>query len=169
MCHSQIITSGPVDRLFKVCMDIKPSEPFLPPYFITDASSCSLILQILSNFAIYSTNVLQPEMVWQYFLQVSHRCQLEQGGYLILPTTFEPGQESSFTLRVYSSKPLKLKWVQLMLLTYWIQAPNNIRIECFSFHNISQHHGLPWPVMEIASFFCNSQMTYALQLYLYNT
>lgn len=41
--------------------------------------------------------------------QVSHRCQLEQGGYLIMPTTFEPGQESGFTLRVYSSKPLKLK------------------------------------------------------------
>lgn len=41
--------------------------------------------------------------------QVSHRCQLEQGGYLIIPTTFEPGQESGFTLRVYSSKPLKLK------------------------------------------------------------
>ncbi|XP_018327230.1 calpain-C isoform X2 [Agrilus planipennis] len=41
--------------------------------------------------------------------QISHRCQLEQGGYLILPTTFEPGQESGFTLRVYSSKLLKLK------------------------------------------------------------
>jgi len=41
--------------------------------------------------------------------QVSHRCQLEQGAYLILPTTFEPGQESGFTLRVYSAKPIKLK------------------------------------------------------------
>lgn len=41
--------------------------------------------------------------------QVSHRCQLEQGGYLILPTAFEPGQESGFTLRVFSTKPLKLK------------------------------------------------------------
>ncbi|XP_066991588.1 calpain-C isoform X2 [Anabrus simplex] len=41
--------------------------------------------------------------------KVSHRCQLEQGGYLVLPTTFESGQESNFTLRVYSSKPLKLK------------------------------------------------------------
>lgn len=41
--------------------------------------------------------------------QVSHRCFLDQGGYLIIPTTFEPGQESGFTLRVYSSKPLKLK------------------------------------------------------------
>ncbi|XP_015429934.1 PREDICTED: calpain-C [Dufourea novaeangliae] len=41
--------------------------------------------------------------------QVSHRCQLEQGGYLLVPTTFEPTHETSFTLRVYSSKPLKLK------------------------------------------------------------
>ncbi|XP_015127147.1 calpain-C [Diachasma alloeum] len=41
--------------------------------------------------------------------QVSHRCLLEQGGYLLIPTTFEPGQETNFTLRVYSSKPLKLK------------------------------------------------------------
>ncbi|KAG7164597.1 Calpain-C-like, partial [Homarus americanus] len=43
--------------------------------------------------------------------QVSERIQLEQGGYIMLPTTFEPGQESSFTLRVFSSKPLKLKLV----------------------------------------------------------
>ncbi|XP_034941713.1 calpain-C isoform X2 [Chelonus insularis] len=41
--------------------------------------------------------------------QVSHRCLLEQGGYLLIPTTFEPGQETNFTFRVYSSKPLKLK------------------------------------------------------------
>lgn len=41
--------------------------------------------------------------------QVGERVQLEQGGYILLPTTFEPGQESSFTLRVFSSKPLKLK------------------------------------------------------------
>ncbi|CAG5080864.1 Similar to CalpC: Calpain-C (Drosophila melanogaster) [Cotesia congregata] len=41
--------------------------------------------------------------------QVSHRCLLEQGGYLLIPTTFEPGQETNFTLRVYSNKPLKLK------------------------------------------------------------
>jgi hypothetical protein len=70
------------------------------------------------NVITYSANVMQYEMVWPYSSQVSHRCQLEQGGYLILPTTFEPGQESSFTLRVYSSKPLKLKWVQLKLVIY---------------------------------------------------
>lgn len=43
--------------------------------------------------------------------QVCERVQLEQGGYILLPTTFEPGQESAFTLRVFSSKPLKLKLV----------------------------------------------------------
>ncbi|ODN05130.1 Calpain-C [Orchesella cincta] len=41
--------------------------------------------------------------------QVSQRCQLEQGAYLVLPTTFEPGQEASFTFRVYSNKALKLR------------------------------------------------------------
>lgn len=74
--------------------------------------------EISNNVITYSETVMQYEMVWPYFLQVSHRCQLEQGGYLILPTTFEPGQESSFTLRVYSSKPLKLKWVHLKLVKY---------------------------------------------------
>ncbi|MPC28357.1 Calpain-C [Portunus trituberculatus] len=43
--------------------------------------------------------------------KVCERVQLEQGGYILLPTTFEPGQESAFTLRVFSSKPLKLKLV----------------------------------------------------------
>ncbi|CAG9857018.1 unnamed protein product [Phyllotreta striolata] len=41
--------------------------------------------------------------------QIAHRRQLDQGGYLIVPTTFEPSQESGFTLRVFSCKPLKLK------------------------------------------------------------
>ncbi|MCL4135972.1 UNVERIFIED_CONTAM: hypothetical protein GTU68_066235, partial [Idotea baltica] len=45
--------------------------------------------------------------------QVCERVQLEQGGYVLLPTTFEPGQESSFTLRVFSSKPLKLKLIDV--------------------------------------------------------
>ncbi|XP_076040187.1 calpain C isoform X2 [Oratosquilla oratoria] len=43
--------------------------------------------------------------------QVSERVQLEQGGYVLLPTTFEPAKESAFTLRVFSCKPLKLKLV----------------------------------------------------------
>ncbi|CAN8011545.1 unnamed protein product [Ixodes pacificus] len=43
--------------------------------------------------------------------QVSVRCVLEQGGYVLLPTTFELGQEAAFTLRVFSGKPTKLKLI----------------------------------------------------------
>uniref|UniRef100_A0ABD2WKN6 Calpain catalytic domain-containing protein n=1 Tax=Trichogramma kaykai TaxID=54128 RepID=A0ABD2WKN6_9HYME len=58
--------------------------------------------------------------------QVSHRCQLQQGGYLIVPTTFEPAQETNFTLRVYSSKPLKLKLLDtppVLLKSAIVKAP----------------------------------------------
>ncbi|CAG0922996.1 unnamed protein product [Notodromas monacha] len=41
--------------------------------------------------------------------QVSARVVLEAGHYVILPTTFEPGEEASFTLRVYSAKLFKLR------------------------------------------------------------
>lgn len=43
---------------------------------------------------------------------VTHRTQvLEQGAYCILPTTFEPGQEATFTFRVLSHGQAKLKSV----------------------------------------------------------
>lgn len=67
--------------------------------------------------------------------QVSHRCQLEQGGYLILPTTFEPGQESGFTLRVYSNKPLKLKLldtVPFLVKSAIVKAPPLLDGKSFS-------------------------------------
>lgn len=67
--------------------------------------------------------------------QVSHRCQLEQGGYLIIPTTFEPGQESGFTLRVYSSKPLKLKLLDIpsvLVKPAIIKAPPLLDAKSFS-------------------------------------
>lgn len=41
---------------------------------------------------------------------------------MIVPTTFEPGQESGFTLRVFSRKPLKLKLVDTVpMLRRWLQ------------------------------------------------
>lgn len=63
--------------------------------------------------AFYKENKSLINSQYTNSIQVSHRCQLEQGGYLILPTTFEPGQECGFTLRVYSSKPLKLKLLDI--------------------------------------------------------
>lgn len=67
--------------------------------------------------------------------QVSYRCYLEQGGYLIIPTIFEPGQESGFTLRVYSSKPLKLKLldtVPLLVKSAIVKAPPLLDGKSFS-------------------------------------
>ncbi|CAH1389599.1 unnamed protein product [Nezara viridula] len=67
--------------------------------------------------------------------QVSLRWQLEQGGYLVLPTTFETGQESSFTLRVYSSKQLKLKLLDTapsVLKSAIIKAPATLDNKSFS-------------------------------------
>jgi len=42
---------------------------------------------------------------------VTHRSGLESGAYMILPTTFEPGQEATFTFRVLSHGQAKLKSV----------------------------------------------------------
>ncbi|RWS04986.1 calpain-C-like protein [Dinothrombium tinctorium] len=39
---------------------------------------------------------------------ITARCKLEPGFYVLLPTTYEPGQEGMFSLRIYSSSPLKL-------------------------------------------------------------
>ncbi|XP_055940429.1 calpain-C-like isoform X1 [Argiope bruennichi] len=41
--------------------------------------------------------------------QVSVRCHLEQGYFVLLPTTFEPCQEANYTLRVLSTKPIRMK------------------------------------------------------------
>ncbi|XP_055338337.1 calpain-C-like [Paramacrobiotus metropolitanus] len=40
--------------------------------------------------------------------QVTSRCRLQPGQYVIIPTSFEAGQEAAFTLRVYSSVPVNL-------------------------------------------------------------
>ncbi|XP_022706070.1 calpain-C-like isoform X2 [Varroa jacobsoni] len=46
------------------------------------------------------------------YKQVCVRCPLEQGHYVVIPTTFEPGEEALFTLRVFSEKPTKLKCIE---------------------------------------------------------
>lgn len=54
---------------------------------------------------------------------------------MILPTTFEPGQESGFTLRVYSNKPLKLKLLDTpasLIKSAIIKAPPVLDVKSFS-------------------------------------
>lgn len=41
--------------------------------------------------------------------QVALRCKLEPGKYLVLPTTYEPGQEAAFSFRVLSKSGVRIK------------------------------------------------------------
>lgn len=57
--------------------------------------------------------------------QISQRCSLEAGRYLVMATTFEPGEESSFSVRVLgSSIRLTLLETQTMLLLDPFQTVN---------------------------------------------
>lgn len=46
--------------------------------------------------------------------QVSLRLKLERGQILVLPTTFEPGEEATFTFRVFSKQPVRIKIVDVV-------------------------------------------------------
>ncbi|XP_077302480.1 calpain C isoform X2 [Arctopsyche grandis] len=66
--------------------------------------------------------------------QVSHRCLFDQGDFVILPTTFEPADESGFTLRVFSTKPLKFKFLDIspmFLKSAVIKAPAQVDAKSF--------------------------------------
>lgn len=41
---------------------------------------------------------------------VFHRCNLKAGRYIIVPTTFESGQEGEFLLRIFTSKANNAKY-----------------------------------------------------------
>lgn len=59
---------------------------------------------------------------------------MEVGAYLVLPTTFEPRDEANFSLRVFSSKPLKLKVLDSapqMLRAAVVRAPSAADIKSF--------------------------------------
>lgn len=43
--------------------------------------------------------------------QISLRCQLEEGKFVLIPTSFEPGQEGQFSIRVYSIHSIKLSFL----------------------------------------------------------
>lgn len=55
-----------------------------------------------------------------------NRCELDAGAYLVLPTTFDPREEANFTLRVFSSRSLKFKVLDIapkMLRAGVLRAP----------------------------------------------
>lgn len=46
--------------------------------------------------------------------QVSLRMGLDRGQILVLPTTFEPGEEATFTFRVFSRLPVRIRIVDVV-------------------------------------------------------
>ena len=47
--------------------------------------------------------------IWFNYFQVSLRLTVESGQVLIMPTTFEPGEEATFTFRVFSRFPVRIR------------------------------------------------------------
>ncbi|CAK1554695.1 unnamed protein product [Leptosia nina] len=70
--------------------------------------------------------------------QVSERCNLDAGSYLVIPTTFEPRQEGNFTLRVCSVKPLKMNVLDSFpqtLKAAVLKAPSDINSNTFELYD----------------------------------
>jgi len=42
--------------------------------------------------------------------EITGRHKLEPGAYCIVPSTFEPGEEGDFLLRVYTEKPVSSEY-----------------------------------------------------------
>lgn len=63
------------------------------------------------------------------------RSPLEASAYIVMPTTFEPRDEANFTLRIYSSKPIKMKILDnppKMTKTALVKAPPVVEVNSFA-------------------------------------
>ncbi|XP_063546925.1 calpain-C [Cydia strobilella] len=63
--------------------------------------------------------------------QVSHRCDLQPGSYLIMPTTFEPREEANFSLRIFSTKTIRMRALDSapqMIKAAVIRAPPGLEL-----------------------------------------
>uniref|UniRef100_A0A182FBL2 Calpain catalytic domain-containing protein n=1 Tax=Anopheles albimanus TaxID=7167 RepID=A0A182FBL2_ANOAL len=76
--------------------------------------------------------------------QISHRCSLDPGRYLIMATTFEPAEEASFSVRVLGSTiRLALLETQTMLLLDPFPLLNsNAKISIDSANNNNNNNGV---------------------------
>ncbi|KAL4717640.1 hypothetical protein ACJJTC_000789 [Scirpophaga incertulas] len=74
--------------------------------------------------------------------QVSHRCHLEAGTYLVMPTTFEPRTEADFTLRVFSIKSINMNVLDnnpQMLRAALLKAPSGTETTSFQYEPLFLH------------------------------
>ncbi|CAH2985193.1 unnamed protein product [Chilo suppressalis] len=94
------------------------------PKFLTETASLEFFKKIKSSINSQYTNSRQ----------VSHRCQLESGAYLVMPTTFEPREEANFSLRIFSNKTLKmmvLDYAPQMLKAALVKAPRGVEASSY--------------------------------------
>lgn len=60
-------------------------------------------------FAYHASTARSP--VFINSREVTGRFLLDPGSYLIIPTTFEPGHNGEFLVRIYSEKPVTTRYV----------------------------------------------------------
>ncbi|XP_059055293.1 calpain-C-like isoform X2 [Achroia grisella] len=94
------------------------------PTLLYEAASEAYFTEIKSKINSHYTNSRQ----------VSYRCELEAGIYLLIPTTFEPREEAQFTLRVYTNGIIDmtaLDHLPQMLKPAFLKAPPNLLAQSF--------------------------------------
>lgn len=70
--------------------------------------------------------------------QVSLRTNLREGSFLVLPTTYEPNQEGSFSFRILANKPIRLRLHEttpMLLRNPLVRATETAK-------GLAQYHGL---------------------------
>ncbi|KAM3968479.1 calpain C [Aphomia sociella] len=94
------------------------------PTFLNESATQSFFKGVKSTINSQYTNSRQ----------VSHRCELEAGAYLVVPTTYVPREEAEFSLRVFSNGMLDmmvLDYTPQMLKSALIKAPPGLEATSF--------------------------------------
>ena len=121
--HSQLSCSQGLRTKWGSCQQMLYSLMLLWPWF-------SKNFEIFCNFLFlflwfFQTNSPDERKTHQWLrkhyggvgnsgLYINHRevqlrCLLEPGHYVVIPTTFDPGRECSFILRIFSENPITCK------------------------------------------------------------
>ncbi|KAI8431169.1 hypothetical protein MSG28_001208 [Choristoneura fumiferana] len=80
-------------------------------------------------------SVLASILASEHSSERDRRCDLQPGSYLIMPTTFEPREEANFSLRIFSTKTLRMRPLDSspqMIKAAVIKAPPGLELSSFA-------------------------------------